>query len=128
MGLHVNRGDALELREGLRGDGFDANVEEIRHSQVLWTGDALEGAENRCRPCAMEQVAQRQTARQGVGVRVVVEENQHAVGVCEVALILLDPGPGQRATERGKQGTLEELAETESRDLREGAGPVLGAL
>ena len=58
---------------------------------------ALHGADDGGRFGALEDVSQREAARHGVGVRVVVQHDQHAVGVAEVALVLLHAGAGQGA-------------------------------
>ena len=44
-----------------------------------------------------------------VGIGVVVQQDQHAVGVAEVPLVLLDPRAGQRPAELGEQRPAEQL-------------------
>ena len=79
------------------------------HPQVFRTRDALQRADDRRLLGAAQHVAQRQAAGHRVGIGVVVQENQDAVGVAEEALVLLDPEPGQRAAELGEQRPAEQL-------------------
>ena len=58
-----------------------------------------------------QQVAQRQAAGQRVGVRVVVQQDQDAVGVGEVALVLLHARAGHRAAQLGDERRAEELGQ-----------------
>ena len=58
---------------------------------------------------AAQDVAQRQAAGHGVGIGIVVQQDQHAVGVAEVALVLLDARARQRSAELGQQRAAEEL-------------------
>ena len=60
---------------------------------------------------AAQHVAQRQAAGHRVGIGVVVQENQDAVGVAEEALVLLDLEARQRAAELGEQRPAEQLGE-----------------
>jgi hypothetical protein len=60
-------------------------------------------------PRSVQHRAQRESARHGVGIGLVVEQNQDAVRVGEVALILLHAGSGQRAAELGEQRRFEQL-------------------
>ena len=66
---------------------------------------------------AAQHVAQRQAAGHRVGIGVVVQEDQDAVGVAEEALVLLDLEAGQRAAELGEQRAAEELRQREVVDL-----------
>jgi hypothetical protein len=68
---------------------------------------------------AAQDVAQRQAAGHRVGVRVVVQQDQHAVGVAEVALVLLHAGPGQRPAELGEQRPAEQLRHRQIDDIGE---------
>ena len=95
--LHVDGRDALELVERRRRDLLDVDVEHVGHPQVLGPRDPLHGADDRRRLGAAQQVAQRQAARQRVGIRIVVQQNQHAVGIGEVPLILLHARARHRA-------------------------------
>ena len=70
---------------------------------------------------AAQHVAQRQAAGHRVGIGIVVQQDQHAVGVGEVALVLLDARAGQRAAELGRERAAEQLREVEIRDFRETA-------
>ena len=61
-------------------------------------------ADDRRRPRPAEHVAQRQARGQRVGVRLVVKQDQHAVGVGEVALVLLHARARQRPAQfRGER-------------------------
>ena len=68
---------------------------------------------------APQHVAQRQAAGQRIGIGVVVQEDQDAVGVAEEPLVLLNLEPGQRAAELGEQRAAEELRQREVVELRE---------
>ena len=75
-------------------------------------------ADDRRRPRPPQHVAQRQARGQRVRVRLVVEQDQHAVGVGEVALVLLHARAGQRSAELGRERRRQQLGEIEVRDLR----------
>ena len=122
--LHVDRRDAIELRQRFRGQRLDLDVEEVGHAQVLRAGDAVEGSDDGRRLRAMQEVAEGEAAGEGVRIGIVVQEDQDAVRVGEVALILLDAGAGERAAERVLQRPFDQVAQREPRDLREVVDPV----
>ena len=62
---------------------LDLDVEQVRHPQVLGPRHALQRAEDGGRLRAAEDVAQRQAAGHRVRVRVVVQQDQHAVRVAK---------------------------------------------
>ena len=68
---------------------------------------------------AAQQRAQRQPAGDRIGVGVVVGEDEHAVGVAEVALVLLDALARERAVELGGQARLDQLGQGEPVDFGE---------
>ena len=68
---------------------------------------------------AAQHGAQRQAAGHRVGIRIVVQEDEDAVGVAEEALILLDLEAGERAAELGEQRPAEQLRERQVVQLRE---------
>ena len=76
---------------------------------------------------AAQQVAQRQAAGHRVGVGIVVGEDQHAVGVAEVALVLLHALAGQRPAELGEQRRADQLGQRQRGDLGEVGAQRLGA-
>jgi hypothetical protein len=56
-----------------------------------------------------------------------MEEDEDTVGVGEVALVLLDPGPGHRAAELGDQAGPQQLGEIQAGDVGAvGLGPAVG--
>ncbi len=126
--LHVDHRDAVVFLQAVDGDRLDVEVEKVDHPQVLRPGHALDGADDRRGLGAAQNVAQRQAAGHRVWIGVVVEQNQHAIGVAEVALILLDARPGQRSTELGQQRSAEQLRHREVRHVREFGVEFLGAL
>ena len=77
---------------------------------------------------AAQHVAQRQAARHRVGIGIVVQQDQHPVGVAEVALVLLDARAGQRPAELGEQRPAEQLRHRQIRDVGELGAELLGAL
>ena len=85
------------------------DVEHVRHAQVLRPGDALHRADDRGRLGAAEQVAQGEAARQRVGVRIVVEQDQDAIGVGEVALVLLHARARHRPAQLGHERRPDQL-------------------
>ena len=109
------------------GDLLDLDVEHVGHPQVLRPRHPLHRADDRRRLGAAQQVAQREPARQRVGIGIVVEEDEDAVGVGEVALVLLHAGAGHRAAELGHQRRPEQLGEVEVGDFRPvRVGPAVG--
>ena len=97
--LHVHHGDPVELLGGFDGNGLHVDVEQVHHPEVLWPRHPLHSANDRRRPRATQNVSKRQAARHGVRVRIVVQHDQDAVGVAEVALILQHACAGQRPGE-----------------------------
>ena len=108
------RSNSCERR---RRDLLDVDVEHVGHPQVLRPRHALHRADDRRRLGAAQQVAQRQAAGQRVGIGIVVQQDQHAVGVGEVALVLLHAGARHRAAELGDQRRPDELGQVEVRDV-----------
>ena len=76
----------------------------------------------------MQQRAQRKPAGHGVGIRLVVEENQDAIGILEIASILLNARARQRSAELGEQRRFEELGQRKVPDVREVRAHRFGAL
>ena len=89
---------------------------------------ALHRADDRRRLRAAQDVPQREAARHRVRIRIVVQHDQDALGVAEVALVLLHARPRQRARELGEQRPAEELRHREIRDVRKLAAQLVGAL
>ena len=126
--LHVDHRDAVVFLQRGGGDRLDVDVEQVHHPQVLRPRDALDRADDRRRLRAPQHVAQRQAARHRVGIRIVVQHDQDAIGVAEVALILLDPRAGQRSAELGEQRAAEQLRHREIGDVGELGVELLGPL
>ena len=111
MRLDVDGRDPVELLERRRRDRLDVDVEHVRHPQVLGPGHALHRADDRRRLGPAQQVAQRQAARQRIGIGIVVQQDQHPIRIGEVALILLDPGARHRPAQLGHQRRPDELGQ-----------------
>ena len=116
MRLHVDGGDAGELGEGAAAEQLDPDVEQVGHADVLGPRDGLERPDDGRRPGAPQQRAEGEAARHRVGVGVVVQQDEDAVGVGEVALVLLDAGAGEGPLQRRPQGAPEEVGEGEPGD------------
>ena len=95
------------------GHDLDVDVEQVHHPLVLGTRDALERRDHRRLPVAAQHVAQRQPAGERIGIGIVVQEDEDAVGVAEEPLILLDLETGEGAAELGEKRAAEELREGE---------------
>ena len=95
------------------------DVEQVEHPQVLRPRHALDGADDGRRLGAVQDVAQRQAAGHRVGIGIVVQQDQHAVGVAEIPLVLQDPGARQRPAEFGEQRPAEQLRHRQVHDVRE---------
>ena len=61
--------------------------------------------------------AQGEAAGHRVGIGLVVQQDQDAIGVGQIALVLLDAGARQRTAEFGEQRRFEELGKREVRDV-----------
>ena len=109
-------------------DRFDVNVEEVRHPDVFGPRHTFERRNDGRRPCAVQDGAQRQAAGHGVGIGLVVQQDQNAVGVGQIALILLHAGARQRAAEFGEERRFEELGQRQIRNVRKLIANGLGAL
>ncbi len=125
--LHVDGRDPLERRDLVGRHDFDLNIEQVGHAQILGTRHALHGADDRGRPRAPQQVAQRETRGERVGVRLVVEQDQHAIRVLEVALVLLHARARQRSSQLRRERGREQLREIEMGDFRHDAAQVVMA-
>ena len=101
------------------GHDLDVDVEQVHHPLVLGTRDALERRDHRRLPVAAQHVAQRQPAGERIGVGIVVQQDEDAVGVAEEPLVLLDLETGQRPAELGEERSAEELGEGEVVELGE---------
>jgi hypothetical protein len=118
VGLHVDHGDTVEAGEVAGLDDLHLDVEQVLHAQVFGPRGALQRADDRGLLRAAKNVAQRQAARHRVGIGIVVEQNQHAIGVAEEPLILLHFEPSERAAEFDEQRLTEEIGDGEIVDLR----------
>ena len=119
--LHVHHRDAIEVCDVRRRHLLDVDVEQVHHPLVFRTRDPLERGDHGRLPVAAQHVAQRQAAGEGIGIGIVVQKDEDAVGVAEESLVLLDLEPGQRAAELGEKRTAEELRQCEVVQLRETA-------
>ena len=126
--LHVDRGDAVEARELRRRDRLDLDVEQVGHPQVLRPRDALHRADDRGRARAAQHVAQREARGQRVGIGLVVQQDEHAVRVREVALVLLHAGARERSAELGRERGRQQLGQIEVRDFRDERPEIVLAL
>ena len=111
--LHVDRRHPVVRLERGRRDMLDLDVEHVRHPEVLRPCHSLHGADDRGRFGPPQQVAKREPARQGIRVRIVVQEDQDAIGVGEIPLVLLHARASHRAAQLGDQGRPEQLGQLE---------------
>jgi hypothetical protein len=82
---------------------LDLDVEEVHHPLVLRPGDTLKRRDHCRLPVAPQHVAKRQPTSEGIGIGIVVQENEDPVSVTEEPLVLLDLETGKGATELGEQ-------------------------
>ena len=118
MRLHVDHRDAIVFLERVRRNRLDVNIQQVDHAEVFRTRDALDRADDRRGLGAPQDVAQRQAAGHGVGVRIVVQHDQHPLRVSEEALVLMDARARQRSAELGEQRPAEQLRHREIRRRR----------
>ena len=109
--LDVHHRDPVEVVHVRRCHDLDLNIEQVHHPLVLGPGDPLERGNDRRLPVAAEHVPQCQATGEGIGIGIVVEEDQDAIGVTEEPLILLDLEAGERAAELGEKWAAEEFRE-----------------
>ena len=109
--LHVHHRDPIERLDLLQRDDLDVDVEQVHHPLVLRPRHALQRRDDGRLPVAVQHRAERQAAGHRVGIRIVVQEDEHPVGVAEESLILLDAEAGEGAAELGEKRTAEELGE-----------------
>ncbi len=115
--LHVDRRDAVEAGELGRRDRLHLDVEQVGHPDVLGPRDSLERRDDGGRPRPAQDVAKGETSGQRVRVGLVVEQDQDAVGIREVPLILLDARARERSSELGRERGGQQLRQIEVRDL-----------
>ena len=109
-------------------DGLDVDVEQVHHAEVLGARDAFERGNHGRGSCAVQHRAQRESARHRVGIGLVVEQDQDAVRVREIALVLLHAGARQRAAELGEQRRFEQLGQRQIGHVGKVVANRLGAL
>ena len=126
--LHVHHADPVVCADALGRHVLDVNVEQVHHPQVLGPCHALHRADDGGGLGAAQHVAQRQPAGHRVGVRIVVQHDQHAVGVAEIALVLLHAGSGERAAHLGDERVAEQFGHRQIGDVGELGVELLGAL
>ena len=117
--LHIHGGDPRKAGDHLGRHRLHVNVEDVRHPQVLWARHTLKRAEDRRGLRTPQQVAQGQTAGHGIRIWVVVQQNQDAVGIRQVALVLLDLGSRDRPAQLVQQRPSEQVRHAEGSDLGE---------
>ena len=118
VGLDVDHRDAVELLQVLRRHLLDVDVEQVDHAEVLRPRDALQGPENGGRLRSPQHVPERQTARQGVRIGIVVQHDEHAVRIRKVPLVLLHPRAREGAAELGEERAPKELRQRQIKDVR----------
>ena len=128
VGLHIDRRDPLELLKGRRRNLLDVDVQHVRHPQILRARDPLNRTDDGRRLRASEQVSQRETAGERIGIGIVVEQDQDPVGVVEIALVLLYPRARHRPAQLGDERRADQLAEADVSDVRLGGAGMLGRL
>jgi hypothetical protein len=116
--LHVDHADAFVLADGLGRHDVDVNVQQVHHPEVFRPGHTLERADDGRGLRPAQDVAQGEPAGHGVGVGVVVQHDQHAVGVAEVSLVLLYARPGERSTHLGHERIAKQLGHREVGNVR----------
>ena len=82
-------------------------------------GHALHRADDRRRLGPPQQVAQRQAAGQRVRIGIVVQQDEHAIGIGEVALVLLHARARHRPAELGDQRRPDQLRQVHVGDVGE---------
>ena len=118
MRLHVHERDLVELLELLRRQRLDLEVEQLHHAQVFGPGHRLEAADHRGLPRAAQDRTQGEAAGHRVRIRVVVRQDQHAIRVVHVALILLHALARHRAAQFGQQRRPRDLGQRQRGDFR----------
>ena len=93
----------------VRRDRFDVDVEQVRHPQVFGPRHPLERRNHSGRPRAVQDGAQREAAGHRIRIGLVVQQDQDAIGVSQIALILLHTRARQGAAELGEERRFEEL-------------------
>ena len=116
--LDVDRGDAIEGAELVRRQRLDLDVQQVGHPQVLGPRHALQRADDGGGARAAQHVPEREAGGHRVGVRLVVQQDQDAVGVGEIALVLLDARAGERSAELGGERGGEQRRQVQMGDLR----------
>ena len=77
-GLDVHHGHPVEAMHLSRGDRLHVDVEDLAHGDVLGSGDGAEGADGRSRPVAAQQGPEGERGRDGVGVGIVLHQDENA--------------------------------------------------
>ncbi len=93
------------------------DVEEIDHAHVFGARDAFERGDHGGRARTVQHRPKCEAAGHRIGVWFVVEQDQNAIGVSQVALVLLDARPCQGTAELGEERRFEELGQRQVRDI-----------
>ena len=126
VGLHVNGGDPIELRQRLRRHGLDTDIQQVGHPEVFRPRDTLECADDGGCLRAVQEVAQGEAAGHRIRVGIVVQQDEHAVRVGEEPLILLDPGACEGPPQRREERPLQQISKAQAGDLGKLALPIVG--
>ena len=81
--LHVHHGNGVVPADRFGGDVFDLDIEQLHHGDVFGPRHLAKGANSGGLAVASEKGAQGHGAGDGIGVRVVLDENQQVVRLAQ---------------------------------------------
>ena len=108
--LHVDHRDGVVLRQGRRHQMFDVDLEQMRHRAILGARDPAEGRDGRRGLGPAEHDAERERRRDGVGIWIVLHQDQHARRGIEDPADPRHARPRDGAPELGLDETLQHAA------------------
>jgi hypothetical protein len=117
MRLDIHEGDAIERLDLLGRHDLDLQIEELEHAQVFGPAHAIHAPDDRRLARAPQNVAQREPTRDGVGIGIVVQKDENAVGVGQEALVLLDALARDRPAQLDEKCRARELRQRQTRNL-----------
>jgi hypothetical protein len=112
--LHVDERDPIEAFHLRCRQYLDLQVQQLQHAQVLGAGHAVHAPDDGGLSGAAQDVAQRKPAGDGIRIRIVVQQDEDAIRIRHIALILLHALPIDRASELDLQRRTREFRQREA--------------
>src|SRR6267142_2733970 len=119
--LKIHNRDAIEVPKALLCYFLYLDFQQLHHRNILGTGDAAVGTQRRALLVAAQNLTQRQAASNGIGIGIVLKQDQNRLRTFEMRLHFLHTPHGFRQPNVPSKVSLEQLL----KGNEVGEGPVL---